>query len=68
MPPKNRAKAAGVSASSFLDLKAELSKQEDAITKAKTSGGKISAVAVFDNPSKVPMISFSSPALAHGRY
>lgn len=35
MARKDKAKAAGVSASSFLALKAELSKAEDAFSKAK---------------------------------
>lgn len=34
----NKAKAAGVSASSFLDLKAELSKHESDLAKKKASG------------------------------
>lgn len=38
MPPKNKAKAAGISASSFFDLKAELSKQEEDFAKNKAAG------------------------------
>lgn len=38
MPPKNKAKAAGINASSFFDLKAELAKQEDDFAKNKTAG------------------------------
>jgi hypothetical protein len=40
MPPKNKAKAAGISASSFFDLKAELGKQEDEFAKNKAAGKK----------------------------
>lgn len=38
MPPKDKAKAAGISASSFFDLKAELSKQEENFAKNKAAG------------------------------
>ena len=38
MPPKNKAKAAGVSASSFFDLKAEIAKQEAEFAKSKAAG------------------------------
>lgn len=38
MAPKNKAKAAGVSASSFFDLKAELSKKEEDFAKEKAAG------------------------------
>ncbi|KAH9902782.1 hypothetical protein C8Q73DRAFT_634712 [Cubamyces lactineus] len=38
MPPVDKAKAAGVSASSFFDLKAELAKKEEEFAKTKTSG------------------------------
>jgi hypothetical protein len=40
MPPKNKAKAAGISASSFFDLKAELTKKEDEFAKNKAAGKK----------------------------
>lgn len=38
MPPKNKAKAAGISASSFFDLKAEIAKQEEEFAKSKAAG------------------------------
>jgi hypothetical protein len=38
MAPKNKAKAAGVSTSSFFDLKAELAKQENDFAKNKAAG------------------------------
>ncbi|KAF7970840.1 hypothetical protein HWV62_22796 [Athelia sp. TMB] len=38
MPPKDKAKAAGISASSFFDLKAELAKQEEDFAKNKAAG------------------------------
>ncbi|KAH7930193.1 hypothetical protein BV22DRAFT_1001288 [Leucogyrophana mollusca] len=39
MAPVNKAKAAGVSASSFFDLKAELAKKEEEFAKSKAAGG-----------------------------
>lgn len=39
MPPTDKAKAAGVSLSSFFDLKAELAKKSDEFARAKTAGG-----------------------------
>lgn len=38
MPPTIKAKAAGVSASSFLDLKSELAKKESEFAKRKALG------------------------------
>lgn len=38
MPPSSKAKAAGVSASSFLDLKSELAKKETEFAKRKATG------------------------------
>jgi hypothetical protein len=54
MPPKNKAKAAGISASSFFDLKAELAKQEDDFAKNKAAG-KSNAIIVggVKRPDKV---------------
>ncbi|KAG8213397.1 hypothetical protein J3R82DRAFT_11896 [Butyriboletus roseoflavus] len=39
MPPTNKAKAAGVSVSSFFDLKAELAKKSDEFARTKAAGG-----------------------------
>ncbi len=50
MAPSNKARAAGVSASSFLDLKAELSRKEEELSKAKASGKVVAAV---KRPDKV---------------
>ncbi|EPQ54045.1 hypothetical protein GLOTRDRAFT_62527, partial [Gloeophyllum trabeum ATCC 11539] len=50
MAPVNKAKAAGVSASSFLDLKAELAKHEE--QSSKTKGPRNTPV--FAGPSKKP--------------
>lgn len=44
MPPKNKAKAAGISATSFFDLKAELAKQEDEFAKNKAAGKSIATI------------------------
>ncbi|KAI0090168.1 hypothetical protein BDY19DRAFT_888372 [Irpex rosettiformis] len=53
MAPTKKAKAAGVSASSFLDLKAELSRKEEELSKAKASGKVVAAV---KRPNKKPTI------------
>jgi hypothetical protein len=53
MPPKNKAKAAGISASSFFDLKAELGKQEDEFAKNKAPGKKNVIVGGVKRPDKV---------------
>lgn len=52
MAPSNKAKAAGVSASSFLDLKAELAKHESDLAKKKASGSS-SYVTGVKRPEKV---------------
>lgn len=54
MSPKNKAKAAGISASSFFDLKAELAKQENDFAKNKAAG-KSNAMIVggIKRPDKV---------------
>ena len=52
MAPTNKAKAAGVSASSFLDLKAELSRKEDEFAKAKASGAS-AVIGGVKRPDKV---------------
>lgn len=39
MPPTDKAKAAGVSVSSFFDLKAELVKKSDEFARTKAAGG-----------------------------
>ncbi|KAI5120203.1 hypothetical protein M0805_006309 [Coniferiporia weirii] len=44
MAPSKRAKAAGVSASSFLDLKAELAKEESEITRRKNGAQPVGGV------------------------
>lgn len=52
MPASGKAKAAGVSASSFLDLKAELSKQEAEFSKRRAAG-KTYVVGGIQRPDKV---------------
>jgi hypothetical protein len=39
MPPADKAKAAGVSVTSFFDLKAELAKKSDEFARTKAAGG-----------------------------
>lgn len=46
MPPLNKAKAAGVSASSFLDLKSEVARAEEEFAKAKAAGKTLSLATV----------------------
>ena len=53
MAPTKKAKAAGVSASSFLDLKAELAKQETEFSKKKAVGGQSYTVGGIQRPEKV---------------
>jgi hypothetical protein len=48
-----KAKAKGVSASSFFDLKAELSKQEAEFTKNKAAGKSSQIVGGIKRPDKV---------------
>ena len=47
------ARAAGVSASSFFDLKAELAKKEEEFTKSKAAGKSTSLVGGVKRPGKV---------------
>lgn len=55
-----RAKASGVSTSSFFDLKAELSKKQDEFSKAKKAGKKVSAiVGGVPRPDKVSYVQLS---------
>ncbi|KAF8071728.1 hypothetical protein FPV67DRAFT_893278 [Lyophyllum atratum] len=56
MAPINKAKAKGVSASSFLDLKAELSKQEEQFTKSKVAGKASYIVGGVKRPDKKPTV------------
>jgi hypothetical protein len=53
MAPKNKAKAAGVSASSFMDLQAELAKQTEAFVKAKAAGKANAPTTIFGGEKKV---------------
>ncbi|EKM58214.1 uncharacterized protein PHACADRAFT_116951 [Phanerochaete carnosa HHB-10118-sp] len=54
MAPANKARAAGVSASSFLDLKAELAKKEEQFTRDKAAGKSTSLVGGVKRPDKKP--------------
>ena len=56
MAPTNKARAAGVSASSFFDLKAELAKHEEAFAREKAaaaSAGGSALVGGVKRPDKV---------------
>lgn len=57
MAPSSKAKAAGVSASSFLDLKAELAKQETDFSKKKAGGSQSYVAGNRQRPDKAS-ISF----------
>ena len=59
MAPKNKAKAAGVSASSFFDLKAELAKKEEEFAKNKAAGKSAALVGGVKRPDKVCPSAFS---------
>lgn len=52
MAPNNKARAAGVSASSFFDLKAELAKKEEEVAKNRAAG-KHTLVGGVKRPDKV---------------
>ncbi|GLB40200.1 putative protein with domain of unknown function (DUF4078) [Lyophyllum shimeji] len=56
MAPTNKAKAKGVSASSFLDLKAELAKQEEEFAKSKAAGKANYIVGGVKRPDKKPTV------------
>ncbi|KAJ7170622.1 hypothetical protein C8R43DRAFT_1085189 [Mycena crocata] len=56
MSGKAKAKAKGISASSFLDLKAELSKQEDEFSRNKAAGKSNFIVGGVTRPDKKPTI------------
>jgi hypothetical protein len=51
----NKAKAAGVSASSFFDLKAELFKQENEFSKNKAAGKSTIIIGGVKRPDKVTL-------------
>lgn len=53
MAPSSKAKAAGVSASSFLDLKSELAKHENDFLKNKAAGKEKYIVGGVKRPDKV---------------
>lgn len=53
----SKARAAGVSASSFFDLKAELAKKEDEFAKTRAAGGSKYVVGGIKRPDKVSKIS-----------
>jgi len=60
----SKAKASGVSATSFFDLKSELSKKEAELTKAKAEGRHLSVVGGLKRPDKVCHLKF----LLHSLY
>lgn len=53
MAPSNKAKAAGVSSSSFFDLKAELAKQEEEFAKNKAASKSTALAGGAKRPDKV---------------
>lgn len=56
MAPTNKARAAGVSASSFFDLKAEITKKEDEFARTKAAGGSKYTVGGVKRPDKKPTV------------
>jgi len=56
MSHANKSRAKGISASSFFDLKAELSKQETDFAKAKAAGGSTKIIGGVKRPDKVGKI------------
>ncbi|KAI0734212.1 hypothetical protein C8Q72DRAFT_454987 [Fomitopsis betulina] len=67
MAPKNKAKAAGVSASSFFDLKAELAKQEEDFAKNKAAGKGAALVGGVKRPDKKLPLWAKQNAGVHAR-
>jgi hypothetical protein len=56
----NKAKAAGINASSFFDLKAQLAKQEDEFAKKKKAGLGSITVGGVKRPEKVTTSDFDT--------
>ena len=53
MAPKDKSRAAGVSASSFLDLQAELERKKQEFAKNKAAGKAMAVVGGTKRPDKV---------------
>lgn len=64
MAPVPKAKAAGVSAGSFLDLKAELAKKEEEFAKKKAAGKSVAVVGGVKRPDKVCFVSSENAQLS----
>lgn len=60
MSHNSKAKAKGISTTSFFDLKAELSKQEAEFTKTKVAGKSTAIVGGVKRPDKVCLAPHSS--------
>ena len=60
MSHTSKSKAKGISASSFFDLKAELSKQEADFARAKGSGKSTAIIGGVKRPDKVHYIIFTN--------
>ncbi|PFH53052.1 hypothetical protein AMATHDRAFT_138402 [Amanita thiersii Skay4041] len=56
MAPTTKTKAKGISASSFLELKAELSKKEEELARAKAAGKSTLIVGGVSRPDKKPTV------------
>jgi len=54
----SKAKAKGISATSFFDLKAELSKKEGELAKAKAEGRNLAMVGGVKRPDKVSRVLY----------
>ncbi|KAG6374479.1 hypothetical protein JVT61DRAFT_4522 [Boletus reticuloceps] len=68
MPPVDKAKAAGVSVTSFFDLKAELAKKSDEFARTKTVGGSKHVPGEGrTRPDKKPTVWARSNKGVHGR-
>lgn len=67
MAPVPKAKAAGVSAGSFLDLKAELAKKEEEFAQKKAAGKSRAVVGGVKRPDKVRLVSSDTTHLSQAR-
>ncbi|KAG0705651.1 hypothetical protein DFH29DRAFT_1029763 [Suillus ampliporus] len=63
----NKAKKAGVSATSFFDLKAEIAKKEDEFARTKAAGGSRYTVGGIKRPDKKPTVWARSNNGVHNR-
>ena len=71
MAPTNKAQAAGVSSGSFLELRAQVAKQKDSLSKGSTTaavagnGGKKNGKVRVFKPSSFSISALTNPSHSH---